>query len=745
MKQFDPQKVEEIFYAALELSADRRAHFLSEECGDDAGLREEVASLLDSYRETFLEKNVSEKALQLIRGVLMPGDVLSDRYEIVEMIGDGGMGEVYLAEDAKLKRPVAVKVLAEKFTQDKKRVESFKKEALAASRINHRNILTVYDFVDEGSTSFIVTKFIPGETLRKKLQSGPLDLPSAMRITCAMASALEAAHANGVVHRDIKPENVIINDEGHVIILDFGIAKLTEREPPEDEPAPRALSRAEAASGFGTANYMSPEQVRALDREQDVDKRSDIWSLGVCLYEMLTGAEPFKGETRIETFAAILKDEPVQPGQNVPAGLKAVIHKALQKNRDDRYQTMLEFRSSLEGVAPQTGSRPMNSDGAMGTFKEWRKSSGNIISQRFVICASLCLMISLAFTVYFLFLENLSGVEINEAWTQMSDENSELSQRKVPREEIEKLVRGRRAARTVQAVGSIFHLIIICIAVDYFRRHPGPKAFRRLEDDIEHGRLLPNITYSTGYKDVSDWKTARSIAKAALEDYREYFKWLLIAWMFLYFWTLVNLFSEGHFITISVLTLANNLNTLCIWLCFHILNEPITTESKTQTHQGIKVTESLKGPRGLLPAVFGMMIWLVLQLVLTSRFEAQAESIHQFSKLISGIFGGVAMALFVGRFQSKFLKLPDRLISILYLYTVIQALFIFYGGQSVKEEWWAAAVFHAALFLKCLLILYIFWLFQSGRLLFYLVRVRRASDQVDSEWRNFREVLQQEG
>lgn len=765
MKQLDPQKVEDIFNAALELPADQRARFLSGECGDDVDLREEVESLLDSYKETFLERNVSVKALELIRGGLSPGDVIRKQYKIIKMIGSGGMGEVYLAEDTKLKRNVALKVLAENFSRDKKRVETFKNEAHTASQINHQNILTIHDFIiEEGDASFIIMEFIEGETLRKKLQSNPLDLSATLNITRQIASALEAAHKRGVIHRDIKPENIIINDDGLVKILDFGIAKLTERESPEEEIITQGLSRVEVASGFGTASYMSPEQVHALYGDQGIDARSDIWGLGVCLYEMLTGVMPFKGETRIDTFAAILKDEPAPLEETVPAGLKVVVSKALQKDRDDRYQTMREFRLDLETLKHQPDNKLVDANNGMKTFDEWRRASGKTISRTLLCCVLLCLLISLALTAFppNVFNNNYSGEELEEAAKQITaqnlvsseNENKQAGQdmknntkRGVSEEEIKEAARNNRinhAARMAQATGCIFHLILISITFYFLYKNPGPKRFRRVENDIENGRLKPNITYSTGYVEVSDWKRARDVATAALKNYREPYVGLLFAWIFLYSCVLWRFFDDGHLIK-SLLTQANNFNTLCIWLCFRILNEPITTENKSQNDKGIIITESLKVQTGVLLITFGIMVlWFVLEFSLTNSRGGQADFIHTFSKLMGGIFGGVAMALFVGRFQSKFLKSPNWLIVVLFLYTVIQALFIFYGEKSVEAEIWAAGVIQVALFLKCLLILYMFWLFQSGRLLFYLVRVRRAHNQVDDEWKHFREVLQQE-
>jgi len=587
------------------------------------------------------------------------------------------MGEVYLAKDPSTRRMVALKTLPENSSHDERRMKNFRNEAQTVSQINHQNILTVYDFYEEAG--FIVTEYIEGETLRRKLQSGALDVSAAVAITRQIAAALEAAHARGVVHSDIKPENVIIRKDGLVKVLDFGIAKLAESGPPEDELDP---------VGFGSAYYMSPEQLRG----EDVDARTDIWSLGVCLYEMLTGAPPFKGEKRIDTFAAILKDEPAPLDQHVP---ETIIKKALKKNRDQRYQTMREFTSDLESIS-KTGSKEED------PFNEWRRTSGRKIWAILLACAiSSCVVAAV-----------LALID---------------------------------SARSAQAVACIFHLIAITLAFLHLRKNPGPQGFRDLEYDMVQGSLKSHITYATGYERVSDWERAREIAKEALKYYRDAFKWLLFSWFFLYLWVLISLgdYKEQGSIVASVLTLANNFNTLCIWLCFAVLNEPITTEDKTQNQKAIIVKEGRKWPAGFIPAIVVMIFWFILELWLTSR-STPPDEIHYVSRVISGLGGGVAMALFVGRFQSKFLKSPTWLVFTLFLYTVIQALFIFYGDKSTEAQQGAAVVMNAALVLKCLLILYMFWLFQSGRLLFYLVRVRRAATQVDSEWQNFREVLQPE-
>ena len=700
MKPVDHSKVIGIFNDALELPSDERARFLSGACGDDAELRAEVDSLLASYDETFLEADASENVLDLICGRLLPGDVVCDRYQIIEMIARGGMGEVYLAKDPSTNRRVALKTLPENFSQDKRRMENFRKEAQTVSKMNHPNILTVYDFNEEAN--FIVTEYIEGETLRSKLKSGALNVPKSVAIARQIALALEAAHTRGIVHSDIKPENVVVRGDGLVKVLDFGIAKLAEREVTEYEPNPTRLTQVERASGFGTVSYMSPEQLRP----QEVDARTDIWSLGVCLSEMLTGLPPFKGDFPIDIAASILNKEPEPLGQHVPEGLKAIVKRALNKNRNKRYQTMREFAADLE-ISSTVSNREAD------TFKEWGKTSGAKIWKILLACAATSCVLAAVVALIILAPDPSNSV--------------------------------MHAAQGAQAVGSIFHLIAIFIAYLYLRKNPGPQEFRPLKYDKAERRLRSHITYATGYEKLSDWKRAREIAKEALKYYRDAFVWLLFAWLFLYGCVLVSLgdYGDRDFIIASVLTLANNFNTLCIWLCFAILDEPITTEDRSQNRKGIIVKEGRKWPAGFIATIVLMLIWFIAELWFTS-FTSKSQ-IHFGSRVISGIAGGGAMALFVGRFTSKFLKSPTWLVFTLFLYTVIQALFIFFGEESSPEKAVSAAVvINAALVLKCLLILYIFWLLQSGRLLFYLVRVRRATTQVDSEWQNFREVLQQE-
>jgi len=299
-------------------------------------------------------------------------------YRILEKLGAGGMGEVYLAEDMKLGRKIAIKILSEEFTTNKDRLHRFEQEASAASNLNHPNILTIHEMgVDEGR-HYIATEFIDGVTLRRKMVASQLETHTILDIAVQVASALEEAHAAGIVHRDIKPDNIMVRRNGYVKVLDFGLAKLTEtvdRSPADAEAATRVMVHTDAGVVMGTSHYMSPEQARG----KPVDARSDIWSLGVVIYEMIAGRTPFEGETSTDVIVAITQKEPppiARFAPEVPAELDWIVMKALRKDRDERYQTIkelitdlkrlkqrLEFQSELErSAAPVSFTRSKISD-----------------------------------------------------------------------------------------------------------------------------------------------------------------------------------------------------------------------------------------------------------------------------------------------------------------------------------------------------------------------------------------------
>src|SRR5215831_2155796 len=300
------ERIGRLFDAALERQTEERSAYLDHACGDDADLRSDVEKLLARHSASgdFLSRPAIEVAAELLAKdhiPLAPGKTIS-HYQILSLLGAGGMGEVYLAEDTRLKRKVALKVLPEAIARDPDRLLRFEKEALAASALNHPNILTIYEFGAEGETHFLANEFIDGETVRGHLQREPLPIKEALDISVQAAQALSAAHKAGIIHRDIKPENVMIRNDGIVKLLDFGLAKLVESAPVEKEAETRIQGLTQAGAILGTIAYMSPEQGRG----KSVDARTDIFSLGVVLYQMLTRCHPFLGETTGHTIVAIL-------------------------------------------------------------------------------------------------------------------------------------------------------------------------------------------------------------------------------------------------------------------------------------------------------------------------------------------------------------------------------------------------------------------------------------------------------
>jgi serine/threonine protein kinase/tetratricopeptide (TPR) repeat protein len=270
-------------------------------------------------------------------------------YRILEKLGAGGMGVVYLAEDMKLGRKVAIKVLSQEYTTNKDRLHRFEQEASAASNLNHPNILTIHEVGNDDGQHYIATEYIDGVTLRRKIAGSQLEPAEVLDVAIQVASALEEAHSAGIVHRDIKPDNIMIRRNGIAKVLDFGLAKLTEtvdRTPLDAEAATRVMVQTDAGVVMGTSHYMSPEQARG----KPVDARSDIWSLGVVIYEMVAGRTPFEGETSTDVIVAITQKEPPQLARfapNVPAELEWIVMKALRKDRDERYQTIKELLTDL--------------------------------------------------------------------------------------------------------------------------------------------------------------------------------------------------------------------------------------------------------------------------------------------------------------------------------------------------------------------------------------------------------------
>jgi len=281
----------------------------------------------------------------------LSGGTSIGHYRILSRIGAGGMGEVYLAQDTKLGRKVALKILPEQYTRESDRLRRFGQEARAASALNHPNIITIFEIGQTGASHFIATEFIEGETLRDRMNAADLSIPDSLEIAIQVGAALSASHAAGIVHRDIKPENIMLRPDGYVKVLDFGLAKLTERVLDENlldhESETRAMVLTDPNIVMGTPHYMSPEQARGLV----LDSRADIFSLGVVLYEMITNRTPFDGATPSDIIALILqKDAPplARFARDVPPELERIVMKALRKNREERYQTIKDLALDLK-------------------------------------------------------------------------------------------------------------------------------------------------------------------------------------------------------------------------------------------------------------------------------------------------------------------------------------------------------------------------------------------------------------
>lgn len=364
------QQVGKLYRAALEMNPDERAAFLDRACQGDDALREEVASLLGygAQKDELLDQPALAVAAQALAEDVTTrafGQTIS-HYRLLALLGRGGMGEVYLGEDTRLRRKVALKLLPASFTLDAGRVRRFKREARAASALNHPNIVTIHEVGESDGVHFLVTEHVEGETLHRRMTEQKIELNEALGITQQVAAALSAAHAAGITHRDIKPDNVMLRRDGLVKVLDFGLAKLSESQKSEVGTRNNAENNVSEVhdSSFrdhtstmpgvvmGTPRYMSPEQASG----ESVDTRTDLFSLGVMLYEMAAGRPPFAGTTTGQIIAAILRDTPlplreVQP--DAPAELERILDRALRKSRDERYQTADEFAADLKALQQQ--------------------------------------------------------------------------------------------------------------------------------------------------------------------------------------------------------------------------------------------------------------------------------------------------------------------------------------------------------------------------------------------------------
>ena len=380
------QQISRIFKSAISLDSDARQKFVAERCGDDELLRSEVEKLIASHEQAsernFIGGHAAADGAELLskeveehKPTLNKGQQFGS-YLVLNRLGAGGMGEVYLARDSRLDRTVALKVLSADVSSDKRRMQRFRQEAKVASSLNQPNILTIFEFGDAGGLTYLATEFIDGETLRDYLRAQHLKLPEILDIVIQILAALDAAHEARIVHRDIKPENVMIRRRDRVVkVLDFGLAKLTEKRSTlatghnSDLEAATAMKTAPGTL-MGTINYMSPEQAQS----RAVDERTDIWSTGVMLYEMVTGTMPFGGPTSSHTLVQIIENEPPPLTKSVvgplPPELQRIIRKAMAKSTDDRYQTAKDMLIDLRNLRRQLDAPASTNDAARRSDKK---------------------------------------------------------------------------------------------------------------------------------------------------------------------------------------------------------------------------------------------------------------------------------------------------------------------------------------------------------------------------------------
>ena len=354
------KQVDELLEAALDCPPAERTSFLDRACSGDEELRRELESLLISDRQTegFFESPPARVAADLFADK-QPRPRKGERiahYEILEQIGSGGMGEVYLARDTRLGRKVALKLLPPSFTADPQLRARFFREAQLASALDHPNICTIHEMGESSGSLFIAMQYVEGVNLKQLVGSSPLKLDALISISLQAADALAAAHEQGIIHRDIKSNNIIVTPRGKVKVLDFGLAKLMDGRDGSEDKAERELKSDLTKTGavMGTPSYMSPEQARG----EKIDHRSDIFSLGVVICEMASGEVPFKRKSQAETMSAIINEPHTPAGQlnpEIPAGLCAAIDRALSKEPADRYQSIGEMQRDLRQVGLAAG------------------------------------------------------------------------------------------------------------------------------------------------------------------------------------------------------------------------------------------------------------------------------------------------------------------------------------------------------------------------------------------------------
>lgn len=392
------QKVKEILYAALEMEPSRRPAYLDEKCGDDHELRREIESLLNASSEG--RGRLESPAIEIMAETMadrgnkdLIGGTLGN-YEIIERLGGGGMGEVFLARDTRLDRKAAIKLLPDLLTSNSQTKQRFTQEAKAASALNHPNIITIYEIASDDGYDFIAMEYVEGETIRDLLERGRIETRRAVELCAQAASGIAAAHEAGIIHRDIKPENLMVTRSSQLKILDFGLAKLVEQRPSLADShmptvdLPRSNERVVTVPGtiLGTVAYMSPEQAEG----RPLDRRTDIFSLGVVFYEMITGRRPFEGKSAIDILHSIINSEPPPPrdlNANLPIEVEDLVAKSLAKDLTERYQhagdfelDLRRFKRGLEsGSLPSVRSLPQNPAGSDRVSPAWWLAAGLVL------------------------------------------------------------------------------------------------------------------------------------------------------------------------------------------------------------------------------------------------------------------------------------------------------------------------------------------------------------------------------
>ena len=360
------KQINQLLSEALNLDIEKRQAFLDEVCSGDETLRSEIESLLqtDQQSSDLIDALPAHIAADLL--AQQPLEIAAGKsigpYKILSLLGVGGMGEVYRANDPRIGREVALKILPAQFSEDRDRMRRFEQEARAAGLLNHPNIVAIYDAGSENGSPYLVSELLQGQSLRDKMNGNPLAFRKAIGYSLQIARGLSAAHEKGIVHRDLKPENIFVTREGVVKILDFGLAKLTH-------PDLSGGSKSETETGvvLGTVVYMSPEQVRGAN----VDHRSDIFAFGAILYEMLSGKRPFQGESQIEVMHGIIKEDPPELSSMsvaIPQSLDRVVRRCLEKSPDQRFQSFSDLAFALDTLSSPTIS---SGTGRTLAIKKW--------------------------------------------------------------------------------------------------------------------------------------------------------------------------------------------------------------------------------------------------------------------------------------------------------------------------------------------------------------------------------------